>query len=721
MVTPWWTWAGWIGLALIAGSGLSGWWRYHLKRKAAWSDLIRTREYYRQLLTVSPDAVVVGAGGRFRFANDEAVRQLGAERVEQVIGKSYEEFLSQQQFGVLANQIQALRAEPDRNQSFELVVRGFDGTERLFQINARPFMHEEEMFVVAVARDITQRNEAEKRLQFLASMLEHSADPLAAIDPAGKVLFVNDAARRLFKIDDQKLDSMSANDFFPERDLDKVSQLVARVLRGEDVLIEAQLRRVQFDDEIPVQLHCFPIRAAGSDEVIAVAGIARDLTESQRTQGMLRERVEFQELVNGISTLLVNAGSDEVDDVVREALRRIAAYADADRAYIGLVNPDSDGLEVVHQWVSPKVGPLPPIPRRLAEIPLLGSVLRRFETVHVHDMLQLGEEAAAEKAIFAARRLRSLLLVPLVSRRRLGAVIGLSSFGEPRNWSPAVSALLQIVGELIASTLARSDAEAEVRGYSEALEALVRARAARIQQLERQRLEGEKLAATGRMSARIAHEINNPLAGIKNSFRLIRDAIPPAHPHQPYVDRIDREIDRIASIVRQMYDIYRPERERPHEFVLAGSIKEVISLLEPNWAKSRVSVVFNSDPPDLRVVLPETSLRQVLFNLIANAIEASPPDGTIEVIVSARDGLVRVEVADQGGGIPEWAAEQIFEPFFTTKHTSDGSGLGLGLSVSRGLVEAMGGSIGFVCVPARGTTFRVTLPIVGSRAEVTDE
>lgn len=697
------------------------WLRYHRRQQAARAELERTREYYLQLLQLSPDAVFVGTEGRLTFVNDETVRQLGAESAAQLVGRRYEELLPPSQLAVAARWVEALRTEPNVSHEFELVVLGLDGKERLVHVNARSFKFGDEMMSIGMARDITRRSAAEKRLQFLASILENSADLLTATDPAGRVLFLNAAARRLFEIGDQDVQTLTADYFFHPQEAAKISEAAARVMQGDDVLIEVTLRRIRHEEEIPAQLHCFPIRAADSDKIIAIAAIARDLRESLRTEGMLRERVEFQGLVNGISSLLVNAAGDEVADAVCEALRRVASYAGADRAYIGLVTSDADGLTAVHEWVSPQLGPLPPIPRRLIDIPLLGSALQRFEIVHVPDMLQLGDEAAVEKAYFAARGLRSLLLVPLVSRRRLGAVIGLSSFGETRNWSPAVSALLQIVGELIASTLARSEAEAEVRGYSEALEALVRARTARIQHLERQRMEGEKLAATGRMSARIAHEINNPLAGIKNSFLLIRDAIAPDHPHRPYVERIDREIDRIARIVRQMYDIYRPERERPQEFSLAESIQEVISLLEPNWTRHGVSLSFGPDLSDLRVVLPETSLRQVLFNVIANAIEASPRGGTIRIDLSIREGLVCIEVADEGGGIPEWAAEQIFEPFFTTKHTSDGSGLGLGLSVSRGLVEAMGGSIGFICVPARGTTFRITLPIVGSRAEVLDD
>jgi len=105
----------------------------------------------------------------------------------------------------------------------------------------------------------------------------------------------------------------------------------------------------------------------------------------------------------------------------------------------------------------------------------------------------------------------------------------------------------------------RKRAEEELKKYKEHLEELVKERTERIRELEGQRAEIEKWAGMGQMAARIAHEINNPLAGIKNSFSLVKDAVSEDHPYYAYVGRIETEINRIARIVRQMFDLYRPE------------------------------------------------------------------------------------------------------------------------------------------------------------------
>jgi two-component system sporulation sensor kinase C len=117
-------------------------------------------------------------------------------------------------------------------------------------------------------------------------------------------------------------------------------------------------------------------------------------------------------------------------------------------------------------------------------------------------------------------------------------------------------------------------------------------------------------------------------------------------------------------------------------------------------------------PHDLLVVcLPEASLRQVLFNIIGNAIDASPRDGVVTVGAIVRQNRLCITVTDQGSGVPEAIGAQIFEPFFTTKSDWPDGGLGLGLSVSKSLVEAMGGLLDFHSQVSQGTVFEIVVPL----------
>ncbi len=223
--------------------------------------------------------------------------------------------------------------------------------------------------------------------------------------------------------------------------------------------------------------------------------------------------------------------------------------------------------------------------------------------------------------------------------------------------------------------------------------------------------ESEKLAATGRIAARVAHEINNPLAGIKNSFLLLKDAIGPEHRYFSYVARIENEIARIARIVRQMFDLCRPDQVTLDEVDVGETIRDVVALLGTIAPERNVTIELSTDRLYQRVRLPEDSIRQVLYNVVINAIEASPEGGRVRVDAAIVDGSLRLEVRDDGAGIPPELLAHVYEPFFTTKRGAGAAGLGLGLSISRGIVEWLGGTLNFESSNEQGTLFRVVLPI----------
>lgn len=256
----------------------------------------------------------------------------------------------------------------------------------------------------------------------------------------------------------------------------------------------------------------------------------------------------------------------------------------------------------------------------------------------------------------------------------------------------------------------------QLRLHNQHLEQLVQERTAKIAQLEEHRLKMEKLAALGQMAAGVAHEVNNPLAGIRNAFTLFKSNLSPDDENFELLELIDSEIGRISAITHQMYQLYRPSQQSPSRFDLRSGIANVLVLLQPMADKTNVQVTTQSQHclahgqlGATEVVLREGEFRQILLNVVRNAIQASPPSGEVRIVASTSDDHVTISVSDQGEGISQEIAARIFDPFFSTK-TGTRQGMGLGLSVSRSLAEAMGGTIAIDDDKTASTRITVTLP-----------
>ncbi len=229
-------------------------------------------------------------------------------------------------------------------------------------------------------------------------------------------------------------------------------------------------------------------------------------------------------------------------------------------------------------------------------------------------------------------------------------------------------------------------------------------------------LQSEKIAATGRLAATIAHEINNPLEAVTNLIYLAKtDGGTPASV-QRMLEIADTELARVAQLAQQTLGFYR-DTTRPVQIDLNELMQAVVDLFNRKLAGKRLHCVLDLDP-GLSIVGLQGEIRQVVSNLLVNAIDASPATGGAIRIrgrhrrCEGKHG-VSVLIADQGSGIPTHVRHRLFTPFVTTKQSR---GTGLGLWVTRGMVEKHGGTVRFrsrTDMPA-GTVFRVFLPRIGS-------
>ncbi len=290
-------------------------------------------------------------------------------------------------------------------------------------------------------------------------------------------------------------------------------------------------------------------------------------------------------------------------------------------------------------------------------------------------------------------------------------------------WQPMYSTTGQHLGfrTSIRDITERQHLREQLRLHADHLEQLVEQRTSRLQQLERRSRQMEKLAALGQLAAGVAHEINNPLAGIRNAFELIKVGLSPTHRHFELLELIDREIERVSGIVHQMYQLYRRHPQPASDFDLNRTVEEVVYLLEPVADKHHVQLRCDLASGTMAVKLPEGEVKQILYNLVRNAIQASPAGGEVVVRVQADANETTVQVRDMGPGISDDLLPHIFDPFFSTKHADAQAGMGLGLSVSRSLIEAMGGRIEVQSSAGLGSEFFACFPKCETPGDRADE
>ncbi len=232
-------------------------------------------------------------------------------------------------------------------------------------------------------------------------------------------------------------------------------------------------------------------------------------------------------------------------------------------------------------------------------------------------------------------------------------------------------------------------------------------------ELQEQLMQSEKMAAAGRVAAGVAHEINNPLGAIKNALFVLRHALPGSHPDYHYLGMMDGEVDRMAAIIVQLYDLYKPSSREHQRIDLNEIVCAVLKMLNTKITRQRIKVLTRCDRHEHWLFLPRDQVTQVLYNIILNAVQAMPAGGELSLSCRTSGGRRELAVEDTGPGIPDDILPRIFEPFFSTKGESrtPGQGMGMGLSLSRSIMELMGGAISVKTKPGRGSVFTLHFPL----------
>lgn len=294
------------------------------------------------------------------------------------------------------------------------------------------------------------------------------------------------------------------------------------------------------------------------------------------------------------------------------------------------------------------------------------------------------------------------IIVPLIYQTRLTGIFAMSEKMSGQAFQLDDLEFLSILSNQIAVAIENARLYEGERNATRQLQAA-----------QQQLVQSEKLAALGEMSAKIAHEVNNPLGIIKNYLLLLQRSLEKNKTATEQVTIVAEEIDRIARIVKQLLKFHRPGDIIFNRIDLCDILESVLTLWEPQLNQNRIQVTRGWLKPCPPINGSSESLRQVFLNMIINARDAmGDAGGELNIDLVRDDKNLMVRFRDTGPGIAPENIPKIFEPFFTTKQ--EGQGTGLGLSVCYGIIKSHKGSITFRNVDSGGC-FEISIPIADKK------
>jgi two-component system, NtrC family, sensor kinase len=415
--------------------------------------------------------------------------------------------------------------------------------------------------------------------------------------------------------------------------------------------------------------------------------VRQALADSQQKRDSARTQA-LRPLFDVTESLLAETRTEKLIDLVINA---ICGYLNCDNSAFYLYDDDKKVLSLIGTK-----GTLLTDDRLLSDNSLVNQSFVMDTPIWVN-IDGRGEQALQNE--IKKLNISSAIAAPIIRKNLRGVLVAARMSGEGAFREVDVEMFLLLVRQA-AIALENAQLYEELRGY-------VR----RVEESQLALIRAEKLASAGRLTASIAHEINNPLQAVQNCMHLATRKELSTKKKNEYLALANVELERLMATVQKMLDFYRPGAVQPQLIDIFALIKHVTDLLAPQMDARgiRITISLSSKLPQALGVFNQ--LEQVLINLMLNAYDAMPEGGEIKITGRAVRGNIELFVQDTGPGIPEEMRSHIFEPFVSTKQ----SGTGIGLSVSYGIIAAHGGNLDLIQDHGKGANFKISLPVAGEK------
>jgi PAS domain S-box-containing protein len=662
----------------------------------------------RDLIELAPDAFFLAdLDGRFTDVNQTACRMLGYTR-DELIGRTIADIIPSEDLPRL-EAVRAALLVPGRVERAEWRQRRKDGTLIAVEVSSNILPGGRWQ---AFVRDISERKRIEDERQVFISLLDNSSDFIGITDPSGRPIYVNPAGRRMVGLPaDYPIENTQIPDYYaPDERSFATGVIVKEMIERGRWSGETCFRHWQTEEAIPVSDEHFMIRDPHSGRILGMGTVTRDISEArqaarERDDLLAREQAARKEAerVNTEQRFLAEAGavlasSLEYEQTLKN-LGELMVRGYADWCIVDLVEGDDRLIRLKAVGARPDQAPLAARFEQLQldwrRPSLAGPVLETRRPYVVERVTRERLESFAQSdehlSILRAVDPRSIMGLPLMTRGQLLGVL-----------------------VLISTTPLRTYAAENLR----TAEALAERAALAIENGRLYRAAVRATQARDELLGIVAHDLRNPVASIMmQATRLKRREDGPERRNQKPTEGILRAANRMNRLIGDLLDATLIEAGQLHierarvspGQLLADSLEAQRPLASDASLEMRLEIA--DDLPD--VWGDGHRLSQILENLIGNAIKFTPAQGRITVGAAPRDGEILCWVADTGCGIASEGLAHVFDRFWQEKKGAR-PGVGLGLPIARGIIEAHGGRIWVESTLGRGSIFFFTLPAAPS-------
>lgn len=524
----------------------------------------------------------------------------------------------------------------------------------------------------------------------------------------GKITFVNQYTLSFFMYKEKEVLGKSISLFFVKRpELEKeISSMVTEIIHHPDKYVNMIHENIRSNGErVWITYTNKPLYDCRGN-VTEILSIGNDITRLKLIEKELRFRVNFEKVIGNLSANLINVKINDFKRVINNCLKLVTKLSNMDRGYICVFENNGEWLKCEYEWYRKEVE------KNIVKIDRIHkndfpyfTQKKQNDIYYISDIENSGKETHVYKEISAKPGIKSIIIVPLVYEGILLGTLTFESYKKNEYWSDDIVKVLRISAIMFANAIIKKQADTLLSENENKLKMKnmeLDAANERLRELDKSKSEFVSMAS---------HELRTPLTGIIGMTQtlLAKDIDLTEEERERFLNIIESEGKRLATLLNELLDLTKIETGsteiRLEKENLESLIEETLRII--NIPKDKKIEIIIPEKCDMTIMADFDRLKQVIMNLIDNAIRYSGENGKITIGVVEKVKFYQVNVNDTGPGIGKEDQKKIFEKFYRTKSAkkSKKKGSGLGLTISKNIIEAHGGKLWVDSEPGKGSTF----------------